>query len=161
MDNFKLRIEEIARKFVDKNCGTDELKTDRTDGVEAIKFLFEIFQRGVDAFNHCANGQYLKLNYLSTDLLSLMLSTSEVRYGFCIISPNKYACVFDQNDSGVLAIGNEKKTNEGSVSFLTGAKKLINLGYKKEGKGYIFNDNTGNPVDPEENALIMISWTVN
>jgi len=47
------------------------------------------------------------------------------------------------------------------VSFLTGAKKLINLGYKKEVKGYIFNDNTGSPVDPEEIALIIISWTVN
>jgi len=162
MDNFKSRIEEISQKFVDDHCGTDGIKTDRNDRVEAIKFLFEIFERGVDAFNHSANEQYLKLIYISTELLSLMLSTSEVRNGFCIISPKKYVLFFlDQNDSGVLAIGNEKKTNDGSVSFLTGAKKLINLEYKKEGKGYIFNDNTGNPVDPEEIALIIINWTVN
>ena len=163
MLDFKKEIRTMAKEKV-KSAAEEkpsQTKSDvRTEIKEVMNIFFNISELGVGIFNQgLANGK-LSIYELSEELLTLFLNLHGKRLGFCLVAEEKFVVFLDENPSQLVVLGKKRQSFGTGENALTKARQLIRITFEKSDGGYVFKDNTGSFLDPEEIVLHIIKWAV-
>jgi hypothetical protein len=125
---------------------------------EAIDGLYRLAKVGVMAYNEGSDENALFIYELPEELLILFFNLPGKRIGFCIKGPERFVVFLDEPPSDVLVLGQKRQTIGVIGQVLTRARQLIKITCLRSGNGFIFKDNTGAALNPEDIIKHIIKW---
>jgi hypothetical protein len=125
---------------------------------EAMDGFFSLVEAGVGAYNEGSGERVISTYRLSEELLTLFLNLPGKRMGFCIIGPERFVVFLDERPNGILVLGQKKQSIGVTGQVLTRARQLIKVTCLKSENGFIFKDNTGANLNPEDVIKHIIKW---
>ena len=78
--------------------------------------------------------------------------------GFCIIGPERFVAFLDEVPNQVLVLGQKRQDLGVKDQVLSKAKQLIKISCLRSKDGFIFLDNTGANLNPEDVIKHIIIW---
>jgi hypothetical protein len=140
---------------------TGETEADpRTEIKQVMNIFLDIAELGVGIYNEGLAYGRLSIYELPEELLTLFLNLQGKRLGFCLVSEGRFVVFIDEEPNQILVLGKKSQSFETGENILTKARQLIRITFEKLEEGYVFKDNTGSHLDPEEIVLHIIKWTI-
>ena len=160
MNNFREEVMNLAREKLKMKTADRKAESASNSVKEVMESLLKTTELGVSFYNQVAENKKLSIYSLPEELLVLFLNLPGKRVGFCLIAPEKFV-VFLNDEPGQVVVFGKKRQNSGSgENVLIRARQLIKVSFAKTEDGYLFKDNTGSVLDPEEMILHIIRWAV-
>ncbi len=164
MAEFQDEIRSIAKEKRQKRQEKDERIMNMTDienvyeVKEAMQRLFSLAELGVKVYNEGMGERLLSIYELPEEFLTLFLNLSGRRMAFCIIGPERFVVFLDEVPNKVLVLGQRKQGLGVTGQVLSKAKQLIKINCLRSKDRFIFLDNTGANLNPEEVIKQIIIW---
>ncbi len=162
MAEFQAEIRSIAKEKKQRRQDnrmkytTDEEKV--YDVKEAMKRLFSLAELGVKAYNEGSGERVLSIYELPEELLTLFLNLPGRRMGYCIIGTERFVVFLDEVPNQVLVLGQKKQDLGVTGQVLSKARQLIKINCLRSKDRFIFLDNTGANLNPEDVIKHIIIW---
>src|SRR3970040_3203202 len=125
---------------------------------EAMQGLFSLAELGVNAYNEGSGEKSLSIHELPEELLTLFLNLPGKRMGFCVIGPERFVAFLREVPNQVLVLGQKRQDLGVKDQVLSKAKQLIKISCLRSKDGFIFLDNTGANLNPEDVIKHIIIW---
>jgi hypothetical protein len=157
---FREEMMNIARERENRREREDSIDSKETicEIREVMDGFFSLAESGVSAYNEGSGEKVLSIYILPEELLTLFLNLHGKRMGFCIIGPERFVVFLDETPNGILVLGHKKQSAGTVEQILTKARQLIKITCLKSEKGFIFKDNSGGTLEPEETIKHIIKW---
>ena len=162
MAEFQAEIRSIAKEKKQRRQDnrmkytTDEEKV--YDVKEAMKRLFSLAELGVKAYNEGSGERVLSIYELPEELLTLFLNLPGRRMGYCIIGTERFVVFLDEVPNQVLVLGQKKQDLGVTGQVLSKARQLIKINCLRSKDRFIFLDNTGANLNPEDVIKHIRIW---
>ena len=162
MAEFQAEIRSIAKEKKQRRQDnrmkytTDEEKV--YDVKEAMKRLFSLAELGVKAYNEGSGERVLSIYELPEELLTLFLNLPGRRMGYCIMGTERFVVFLDEVPNQVLVLGQKKQDLGVTGQVLSKARQLIKINCLRSKDRFIFLDNTGANLNPEDVIKHIIIW---
>lgn len=163
MIDFEKEIKNVAKERIKLAAEEKESKPEADMGKEikeVMNKLFNIAELGITIYNEGLDKGKLSIYKLPEQLLALFLNLPGKRLGFCLIAEEKFVVFLDEEPNQVVVVGKNRQSFGTGENVLTKARQLIRITFMKSDNGFVFKDNTGSILDPEEIALHIIKWAV-
>jgi len=159
-DDFEDEIKKIARSGQkgQGHGGAQELSDTDKEFLEAMEEFYVLSRRAVTFYNGASEGIRLSLQRLTPDSLDLFLDIQGRRGGFSIASPVRIVVFFDEDPNVLTVIGKRRKTERDGEGRLSSAIQLIKINFRKENNVFVYKDNSGGAVDPNDIVTLLIKW---
>ena len=163
MIDFDKEIKSIAKEKIELVAEERAIEPEADMGKEVkevMNRLFNIVELGVTIYNESLDKGKLSLYKLPEELLTLFLNLPGKRLGFCLIAEEKFIVFLDEEPGQVVVVGKNRQSFGTGENVLAKARQLIRITFMKSDDGFVFKDNTGSIVNPEEIILHIIKWAV-
>jgi len=161
--DFEKEIKNLAKEKIKSPAGGMPSETEadgRREIKEVMKIFLDITGLGIGIYNQgLANGR-LSIYELTEELLTLFLNLHGKRLGFCLVAEGKFVVFLDEAPNQMVVLGQKRQLFGAGENVLTKARQLIKIAFEKADGGYVFKDNTGSRLDPEEVVLHIINWAI-
>jgi hypothetical protein len=160
MNNFREEVMNLARERLRMKTAAQKAESASDEVKEVMNSLLKTSELAVSVYNQVAEDEGLAVYGLPEELLALFLNLPGKRVGFCLIAPEKFVVFLDDEPGQVVVFGKKRQNSGSGENVITRARQLIKVSFAKTEDGYLFKDNTGSLLDPEEMILHIIRWAV-
>ncbi|MGH7806795.1 MAG: hypothetical protein ACRENT_01745 [Thermodesulfobacteriota bacterium] len=161
--DFEKEIKNLAKEKIKSSAGGMPSETEadgRREIKEVMKIFLDIAGSGVRIYNQGLADGRLSIYELTEELLTLFLNLHGKRLGFCLVAEGKFVVFLDEAPNQMVVLGQKRQLFGAGENVLTKARQLIKIAFEKADGGYVFKDNTGSRLDPEEVVLHIIKWAI-
>ncbi len=164
MAEFQAEIRNIAKENEQRRKDKSERMMYMTDVEKsseikgAMKRLFSLAELGVKAYNEGSGERVLSIYELPEELLTLFLNLPGRRMGYCIMGTERFVVFLDEVPNQVLVLGQKKQDLGVTGQVLSKARQLIKINCLRSKDRFIFLDNTGANLNPEDVIKHIIIW---
>ncbi|GBD38642.1 hypothetical protein HRbin37_00894 [bacterium HR37] len=159
MIDFQEEIRNIARGRKQANNYSSGVSS-KSPMKDVMEYFYNLAEQGVSIYNEALTVGELSVHRLPGEVLSLFLNLPRERMGFCVVAPESFVVFLEEDEEHVLVLGRRKQWFVLEDSPLSRARQLIRIRCFMDGGGFVFKDNTGTALDPEEIITLIIRWAV-
>lgn len=161
MEKFQEEIRLLAKKEIGSSDKSEQkVVTSTSFDNSALEKLYEITEKGVEAYNDVTKSELLKVYNLPFELIPLFFNFDNYRQGFVLVTTKKHIFFVINEPDLIFIYSLDSKEKVLGKNFINKASQLLKLNFSKSENKTKYFDNTGMEIEPHDVVLQVIKWGV-